>query len=327
MPLALHQRRAGPMQVDIDQALTNARTGTMHTTTRMRFGAACGLVAALLGCGGGNGPVGNNGAGQFSAQIDGSAWSGANAIGAAGAGGIFTLTGVQLGSGTGLTMTLYSIGAPGTYPLGVGGSVAGGIASIVSGATSFWSTPLNGAAGTVTISAVSPTRIAGTFNFTAPPLAPQTGASRVVTQGQFDLPVTGPATLVVPPNAGSRVTGTIAGTPFNAATVVTVTSPASGTLTFAGSTIDRTLNVIIAGYTGVGSYTLGTGATRTVRVATAQAPVNAWGGTNATSSGTLVVTSASASRVAGTISATLQPAPGFTGAPITITATFDVGVQ
>jgi Family of unknown function (DUF6252) len=315
------------LDIDVTQALTTARTGTMYTKAWMQFSAVCGVVAVLGGCGGGNGPVGNNGSGQFSAQIDGAAWSGANAIGAAGAGGIFTLTGVQLGSGTGLTMTLYSIGAPGTYPLGVAGNVAGGIATIVSNSTSFWSTPLNGAAGTVTISAVSPTRIAGTFNFTAPPVAPQTGAARVVTQGQFDIPVTGPATLVVPPNAASRITGTIAGSPFNAATVVSVTSLASGTLTFAGSTIDRTLNVIIAGYTGVGSYTLGTGAARTVRLSTAQAPVSAWGGTNATTSGTLVVTSASASRVAGTISATLQPAPGFTGAPITITATFDVGVQ
>ncbi len=262
----------------------------------------------------------------MAARIDGAAWSSSNATGAAGAGGIFTLTGVQTGSGTGVTMTLYSIGAPGTFPFGVGGTVAGGIASVVTGASNFWSTPLNGAAGTVTVTSVSPTRIAGTFSFNASPVAPQTGATRAVTAGTFDVPVTGPATLVVPANAASKLSGTFGGVAFNAATVVTVVSPATGVLTFAGSTNERTLNVIISEYTGVGTYALGTSASRNVRLSTAQAPVSAWGGTNATSSGTVTVTSATTSRVAGTISGTLQPSPGFTGTPITITATFDVGI-
>jgi hypothetical protein len=288
--------------------------------------ALCVAGLSLAGCGGGGGPVTPPNTGSMSARIDGATWTAVTANGASGDGGLFTITGVQAGSGTAVTMSLFSIGAPGTYPMGVGSSVAGGVGAIAQGSIG-WTTPLNGAAGTITVTSVSPTRIAGSFAFDATPVPPQTGATRAVTAGTFDVPVSGPSTLVVPPNAASKISGTLAGASFNAATVVTVVSPATGVLTFAGSTFDRTLNVIISEYTGVGTYTLGTGASRNVRFSTAQAPVNAWGGTNATSSGTLVVTSASASRITGTITATLQPAPGFTGSAITISATFDVGVR
>lgn len=284
------------------------------------------LLGAVVACGG-DGPGANNGngTGNFTATIDGAPWSGANSAAIAAAGGIFVMTGVQIGSGTALTMTLYNVGAPGTFPLGVGGAVPGGIASVVVGATS-WSTPLSGDAGSVIVTAVSPTRIAGTFSFTAPPVPGQSGTTRTVTQGRFDLPVTGPATLVVPENAGSKVTGTLAGTAFNAATVATVTSPQSGTFTFAGSNTGYTLNVILSAYTGVGTYTLGTGASRTVGVTRPQAPIASWGGTNATTTGTLIVTSATSARVKGSITATLQPSPGFTGSPVTVSVAFDIGV-
>ena len=298
----------------------------MINATMRRRGRLLVLLCAVGACrDDGPGANNGNGAGNFAATIDGAAWTGANASAIAAAGGIFVLTGVQNGSGTALSMTLYSIGAPGTYPLGVGPAVPGGIAVIASGASS-WSTPLSGAAGSVTVTAVSSSRIAGTFSFTAPPVLGQTAATRAVTQGRFDLAVTGPPTLVVPENAGSKVNGTLAGTAFNAATVATVTSPQSGTFTFAGSNTGYTLNVILSAYTGVGTYTLGTGAARTVSVTRPQAPIASWGGSNATTTGTLIVTSATSARVKGTISATLQPSPGFTGAPVIVSVAFDIGV-
>ena len=128
----------------------------LHGISRRLYATTLVLVTA---CGGGGGP-GNNNAGNMSASIDGTGWSSTSATASANTGGIFTITGLQLGSGTSVTMTLYSIGAPGTFPLGVGGTVAGGLASVVSG-TSGWSTPLSGDAGSVTVTSVSPTRIAG----------------------------------------------------------------------------------------------------------------------------------------------------------------------
>jgi hypothetical protein len=292
----------------------------------VRRGIAILLPAVISACGGKDNPAGANTSGTFAATIDGTSWV-ANAVSAvANAGGIFTLTGVQSGSATGMSMTLYAIGAPGTYPFGVGPTVAGGVASVTQG-SAIWSTGLSGAAGTVTITAVSPTRIAGTFVYNAPPLIGQTVTNtRAVTAGRFDIPVTGPATLVVPDNAGSKVTGTVAGLSFNAATVVTVTSPTSGTFTFGSSNSAQSMNVILSGYTGVGTYTLGPGGVaRTVSVTNIAAPTGSWGGSAASTAGTMIITSATSSRIKGTLTATLQPIGS--GVPTTVSVTFEVGVQ
>ena len=299
-------------------------TATRRSTRTLLLAA----FSILTACGGGgnNGPVGNNNGGNMSASIDGAGWSTSAATATATPGGIFTITGVQPASGIGVTMTLYHIGAPGTFPLGVGSTVAGGLASVVAG-TSGWSTPLSGAAGSVTITAVSPTRITGTFNCTAPLVTgTATPATRVITAGTFDVPVTGPSTLTVADNAGGKVSGTLAGTAFNASSIASVSSPAAGVLTFAGSNTSQTLSIIISEYTGVGTYTLGSSTARHVRLNTLTTPANAWGGTNATASGTLTVTSATTTRVKGSLTATLQPAPGFTGTPVTVSATFDIGI-
>lgn len=293
--------------------------------------SACAAAVALLltACGGGNdNPAGNGNTGNFRATIDGTSWV-ANTVGsAAAAGGIFTITGVQAGSATGMTMTLYSIGAPGTFPLGVGGTVAGGIASVTQG-SSIWSTPLSGAAGTVTITAVSATRIAGNFAFNAPPLLGQAQVNtRAVTAGTFDIPVSnGPATLVVPDNAGSKVTGTVATQAFNAATVVTVTTPTiGGTFTFGASNAQQSMNVILSNYTGVGTYTMGSGGVaRTITLTNVTTPTGSWGGSAASTVGTMVITSATSARIKGTLTATLQPIGS--GAPTTLNVSFDIGIQ
>lgn len=294
----------------------------LHKSSRRLYVTSLVLVAA---CGGGGGPGNNNNAGNMSASIDGAGWSATSATSSANAGGIFTITGVQVGSGTSVTMTLYSIGAPGTFPLGVGSTVAGGLASVVSG-TSGWSTPLSGDAGSVTVTSVSPTRIVGSFTFTAAAVTPpgSTG-NRVVTQGRFDVPVTGPATLAVPDNAGGKVSGTFAGVSFNASSVASVSAPASGVLTFAGANTGQTLSVIVSGYTGVGTYALGGGVSRSIRLTNTIAPAGTWGGTNATTTGTVTVTSVTTTRIKGTFTATLQPVVGG-GSAVAVSGTFDLGI-
>ncbi len=298
----------------------------LFSRTALRVVATTTLLSGaglLSGCGsdGGTEPVGGGG-GTFRATIDGTQWTSAATTAIAANGGIFTITGSQ--GTTAMSFTLYSIGAPGTYPLGVGGTVAGGIATLTT-APSSWSTPLSGAAGTITISAVSATRIAGTFSYTATPLIGQ-AAARSVTAGSFDVPVTGPATLVVPESAGGKVTGTIGGNAFNAATVVSVSAPSSGTLTIAGSNTAYTVNLILSGYTGVGTYALGSGVARTLQVTSAP-PQKVWGGSSGANVGTVIITSATASRIKGTFTATLQPSVvNPSEAPLTLSGTFELGV-
>ena len=300
--------------------------------SRQRFAQRMFLLTALVGsinCGGSSqtGPGTTPSTSRFRATIDGAAWSSLSSTAAAGPGGNFTLIGSQVGASvTSLTLSLYSIGAPGTYPLGVSGNVVGGIGTLVT-APSTWLTPLSGAAGTVTITAISPTRIAGTFSFNA---APQTGsgAGRVISAGEFDLPVSGPATLVVPEGAGSKITGTIAGNSFNAATIAAVSPPTQGTLTLAGANTSYTVSLIVSGYTGVGSYPLGTGVSRTLQVAAAGTPQRIWGGAGGTNAGTVVVTSATSTRIKGTFTATLGPSlTNPSEAPITVSGTFELGLQ
>ena len=146
-----------------------------------------------------------------------------------------------------------------------------------------------------------------------------------MTQGQFDVPVTGPASLVVPDNAGGKVSGTFAGVPFNASSVASVSAPASGVLTFGGANTGQSLSVIVSAYNGVGTYALGTGVSRSIRLTNTIAPTGTWGGTNATTTGTVTVTSVTATRIKGTFTATLQPVVG-AGSAVTVSGSFDLGI-
>jgi len=288
------------------------------------------VLTLTAACGGGttsNNPPGGNA--NFTATIDGQGWTSSTLATQAviSNNATFTLVGANAGaSPTAMSLTMYYIGAPGTYPLGVGGTVPGGIATLTAG-VSGWSTPLSGAAGTVTISSVSTTRIAGTFSYNATPFLAGSAGNRAVTNGQFDLPVTGTGTLTVPANLGSKFGGTLGANPWNAATVVTVSHPSSGTMTIGASNVDYNINVIVSGFTGVATYTLGTGVARQVTVTRVTGGTLTWGGSNALSGGTITVTSYNTSRVQGTYNITLQPGIAFPGpGPLTLTGSFDVGL-
>lgn len=242
------------------------------------------------------------------------------------AGGIFTIVGGSAGSNpTAISITLYHVGSPGTYPLGVTGTVPGGIGTITAG-TSGWTTPLSGAAGQVVITAVSATRIAGRFEFTAAPTV-GTGPNRMVTGGEFDLAVNSGGNVAVPPHAGSKFGGTVGGLPWNAATVVMVAPPYSGTLTIGTSNTGHNINLIVSGYAGPGTYALGTAVARHVTV-TALNPTRTWGGSNALSGGNLIITGATSSRIVGNYNINLQPGIVFPGTgTLALVGTFDVGIQ
>jgi hypothetical protein len=119
----------------------------------------------------------NGGAGttRMTATVNGQAWQAGAAAGSVVAlqhapkSGGYTIIGVeQTGGGIGATMSIMinNIAGPGTYTLGLDGvTTYGGFAGITGGGT--WLTPLSGAAGTITISTLTTTRIAGTFSYTA----------------------------------------------------------------------------------------------------------------------------------------------------------------
>ena len=136
------------------------------------------LLCSIAACGGSStpatGPTGGTTNGTFTATIDGQAWvsttnqtassSSANAVP-----GSITITGTKVVSATNYTTISLALGylaGPGTYPLGVNqGTNAGGagiVFAALGSAVSTWSTNLLGNAGTVTITSLTSSRIAGT---------------------------------------------------------------------------------------------------------------------------------------------------------------------
>ena len=295
-----------------------------------RRSAVAAMLGLLTACGGDGGSGPNGGNASFTATIDGTAWTSAeastNVTGSAS--GTFSIVGSEVSGNSAkyLTLTLYNIGAPGTYPLGVSGTIAGGIAVVgTSGpSSSSFTTPLSGDAGSVTITDVSSTHIAGTFSFVAG-VAP---TIRTVTQGSFDLPVTSSGSVAVPDYAGSRFTGTLNGAPWNAASVVMGSKPSSGTLGVGIGNLGYQINLIISGWTGAGTYLMNTGVSRQMTAIATDGSLKVWGGSGALTTGSFVVTSASASRVAGTYDVTLMPA-GVGQAPgnLHFVGSFDFGIQ
>jgi hypothetical protein len=270
------------------------------------------LVAA---CGGGDGSTNpfENGVENFTATIDGVAWNAEfEPIASNPQAGLYVISGVRT-TGTVYTMviTLHNITGTGTYPLGVNLQVFGGHV-VLSDATSGWSTTLDGAAGEIVITTLTATRIAGTFEFVADPLA--TGSARTVTDGQFDVAITGTGGVAAA-NQGSSITGSLGGA-FTAAQVVhSLSAGGTPTLTIVANNSDRSVTMSIAEVTGADTYTLsGSSPVRTI-FANVEAgnPTAVWRSDLSGGSGSVIISSMTADRIVGTFTATLVPSPG-TGA-------------
>jgi len=166
----------------------------------VRFLAAATLASSLLACGS-DSPSGtdeDDGDGNpivapITATINGVAFgtTAQTLSNYNGSSHTYILTGAESATGRAINLTLGDIAAPGTYSIGT--SLPLRLASTSSG-TSAWITPLDQtpAVGTVTVSIATPTRIKGTFSFTAVPssTAPGTTGNAVVTNGQFDVTIT-----------------------------------------------------------------------------------------------------------------------------------------
>jgi hypothetical protein len=288
-------------------------------------------LAGILGCGG-SGPSAPSlgGGGLLSATINGTAWSSQPQLIQANSAqkeGHYPIYGASPAGSSlnGMQLNLVGIQGPGTYPLGTAGGVSGGTVAVNEG-SAVWMTPINGAAGTVTITTLTSTRAVGTFQFVADPVAAGATGPRTVANGQFDIPLTRPANL--PPMTQSDtgyMSATMGGAAWNGASGGGG-APVNGALfvIFTGTT--RTVAVTLAPYGGPGTYQLGGANTAhrvTVTQGTAPGAPCCWGGRTQVQNGQLVsldvgtvtITSATASRIRGTFSATLQP--GLTGTATT----------
>jgi hypothetical protein len=289
---------------------------------------AVGTAACAGGDGGPAAPGGGTGDGSLSARINGASWTAAPST-------VVTVTSTPALPGS-LAMQGSTLGAParvlqlfltripgvGTYPLGINtGTGTGGIANVIEGGQS-WSTPLSGAAGTVTISSLTDTRVRGSFSFQATSII-GSGAAVTVTDGQFD--VARSASYVTPTAAqlGSVVSASLGGANWNAATVAV--AGASGTYVIVGSNTTHQISMTVGPITAPGSGPLS--ATMPVRRITVQRLADgvSWGGT-AGDQGTIAISVISADRIVGTFTATLAPAGTNASQPALAIAggTFDV---
>lgn len=303
------------------------------------------FLAALAACGGGDGggpggptpppppppPPPPGGTANFTATVNGQAWASAANLATvtAAASGTYIISGgvVQGTSSRAVTLTLMNIPGPGTYPLGTGAGVSGG-GGIYAESSGGWGTSLTGEAGTITLTTLTAQRIAGTFSFTADAVSGGATGTRAVTNGSFDLPIANGTTTPVPPQNRMRISATVGGQPWNAATVVRIGT--SQSFSFGGSNTRHSLNIAFLGLNGAGTYTLGDGVLASVQVApppggSVSGPLCCWNGTGAGATATVTVTSFTAERIIGTFAFNLPVVSGGATAPLTaVNGTFDV---
>jgi hypothetical protein len=241
--------------------------------------------------------------------------------------GIIQLQGSQ--NGKTIVLTLYNIDSLGSYDLGVAGTTVGGSGQYTDLTGRGWATPLSGLAGTITLTALTSTRIAGTFAFSADSILGAAHGTTAVTQGQFDLPLGG-TLATIPDKYGSRLSGTIGAAPYNGATVVMALS--GTTLVIGASTTSYSVSIGKTSFAGVGAYTI-TGQPGDPVVVVSGPYTNpngsvncCWGGGTG-NTGTLTITGVTATRIKGTVVATLVPSPATSAAaPLSISTAFDVGI-
>jgi hypothetical protein len=303
---------------------------------RARAWAPAVALAALGGCGGGGGDGGSG----FTAVVDGKAWA-AEPVGvtarAGGVAGGIVVVGAQTANGQtrSLTISLNDITGPGRYPLGVGPGVYGGRGSVGeapagnSNAT-VWETPLSGVAGSIDITTLSADHLVATFAYdTEPDRRNMQGGTRKVTAGKIDLPLMG--TLpAVPENQGSRLSATVEGKSYNAASVsaglMDITGGA-GVIIDSHST-EHAVSISLSMVSMPGTYTFSNRApVRAVTAGTNGDPDHCCWGNVPGDEIMVTITSLTSSRIKGTFTGTLQPQPGKRAtAPLVITdGAFDVG--
>lgn len=303
-----------------------------HPKWTSQFRAVVFWLAPLLiltACGD-DGPTGP-GQGEYyiSASINGQSWNALSNQIVAGPssaipGSIF-FQGASLGNpGHAVAIALGRITGPGQYPLGMNpGTGSGGIVTYTSGAQAF-TTPLTGAAGSITISEISSDAVTGTFQLTATPLVGDE-APVSITNGRFHVPLSSGFEVAPPEERGNLISLTFGGAAtgqFVGGTVAAAGEP--GTLmTFSGTNQTYTVIVALSSVSAVGTVPLQN--TLPIRRISVQpsSGTGVWGN-NPNDSGTITVTSVTGGRIQGTFTGTLAPSQGAVGNLQVTNGQFDI---
>jgi hypothetical protein len=269
----------------------------------------------------------------MTATIDGKAWTAATsfALQSDAVASRYLLSGIEVGTNTSIVLSIGDIPGPGTYPLGVDGvTVAGGFGGVTALSGQTWNTSFSGAAGTITITALTTKHIAGTFSFTASLATNGATGTRSVANGVFDIPFNSDATLrALPDSIGSKLTATLNGQAWNAAIASGQTS--NGFISLSGINDKQTVLFTIAAPTVTGTFPLSYTSPyfawaidpNAVKPAGTQC---CWGVIG--DAGTITFTTVTKTRTKGTFSITLSPQPGTAArGQLTIAGgTFDLGM-
>jgi hypothetical protein len=208
-------------------------------------------------------------------------------------------------------------------------STAGGTGTVTGpqgGTFSSWSTNLTGSGGTLTVTSLTSSRIVGTFQFTAPPQTfSTTTGTRVVTNGAFDMPLPAGFTPAPSNNNGSKVSAVIAGTAWNAATVVGL--GAGGVFGIGGTTDTLSLSIQLSTVASAGNtYPIGGqggGSMTVIRTGTSRFWSSGTGGPV----GSITILTLAGNRATGSFTATLLPASGATGTLAITVGAFSVRID
>ncbi len=143
------------------------------------------FLLAVSGCSGDStGNNNGNGNGDMSASIDGQSWTGTLATAASYQGTVLGFAGTN-GSYQ-INITLTGVSGPGTYSLGSGQLSIATVAT-VSTSPQVWITSSTGGTGSVVITSLTSSAVAGTFSFTAVPSSGGASGNKAVTSGQFNV--------------------------------------------------------------------------------------------------------------------------------------------
>lgn len=278
------------------------------------------VFALLFSCGGGSdGPAGpgdgngngNGNDGGLQATVDGDTWtSSANLTFASYQGpGTYNITGSTLSKqvARSVSLLLFNIPGIGTYPLGTGTGVSGGSCGFVEG-TEAWNTSLSGEAGSITLTTLTETRIAGVFEFVADKgvSGGATGA-RSVTDGVFDLTMGNGGPVGNVPNSEINTVSATLGDDFSNASTIVSTGDPSTTFVLAGSNTNHSFSMTLTEVLGPGTYDLDADLLRASLRVTEEtgSETVAWSNVLGGAEGTIVVTSLTEDRIAGSFSGTL----------------------
>jgi hypothetical protein len=295
--------------------------------------AALFVCALLTACGGGdptNPGGGGGGVTNFTAKIDGVDWApdfSPSAVNAAA--GLYSITGFKALGSNNYTMVLglSNITGPGTYPIGVTPQVFGGSGQLSQPPGSGWTTPLDGQAGEIVITTLTPTRLVATFEFVATPLM-GTSVNKTVTEGQFDIAVTGTAGLALA-NQGSSFTGSLGTQSYIGATAASILTTGPNpiltiTTTSVGTNSSRTITISLVDMTAAAPYTLSaTAPIRSIQVGDGLGMV--WTSSTTGGSGMVTISTITAQRIIGSFTATVVGVAGGATGPLTISGNFSMG--